>query len=92
MMKDFKTEWDTLFVIRITALKSYEGKKITVTTSQDILIGVVQLVWGSKTIIDDILLWCDKIKLILFLFKCACEVFKKYQVSFRMDKYEFLKK
>ena len=26
MMKDFKTEWDTLFVIRITVLKSYEGK------------------------------------------------------------------
>ena len=33
MMKDFKTEWDTLFIIRITALKSYEGQTITVTAS-----------------------------------------------------------
>ena len=65
MMKDFKTEWDTLFVIRITALKSYEGQTITVTVNQDVLICGIKLVWGSKTIIDDTLLWCDKIKLIL---------------------------
>ena len=91
-MKDFKTEWDTLFVIRITTLKSYEGQTITVTASQDILISVVKLVWESKTIIDNILLWCDKIKLILILFKCVCEVFKKYRGSFCMDKWEFLKK
>ena len=48
MMKDFKTEWDTLFVIRITTLKAYEGQTITVTVSQDILIGGVKLVWGRK--------------------------------------------
>ena len=33
MMKDFKTELDTLFVIRIIAVKSYEGQTITVTAS-----------------------------------------------------------
>ena len=92
MMKDFKTEWDTLFIIRITALKSYEGQTITVTANQDILITAVKLVWGSKTTIDDILLWCDKTKLILISFQCVCEFFKKFRVSFRMDKCEFLKK
>ena len=49
----------------------------------------IKLVWGSKTIIDDILLWCDKKDLTLLLFTCVCEVFQKYRVSFRLDKCEF---
>ena len=31
-------------------------------------------------------------ELILILFQCVCEVFKKYRISFQMDKCEFLKK
>ena len=91
MMKDFKTEWDNLFIIRVTAMKTYKGMIITVTATNILMIGNTKLVWGSKTIIDDILLWCAFQDLVLVLFTCVCEVFKKYRVSFRLDKCEFLK-
>ena len=91
MMKDLKTEWDNMFITRVTAMKIYGSHIITIDTNQDVVIGAVKLVWGSKTIIDDILLWCDKKDLTLLLFTCVCEVFKKYRVSFRLDKCEFLK-
>ena len=92
MMKDFKTEWDDLFIIRVTAMKTYNSLIIRVDSNQDVIIGGVKLVWGSKTIIDDILLWRDKKELTLLLFTCVCEFFQKYRVSFQFDKYEFLKK
>ena len=92
MMRDFKEEWDTLFILRVSAMKQFLGKNITVTATNEILIGTKKLVWGSKTIIDDILLWCDEKDLVLTLFTCVCEVFQKYRVSFRLDKCEFSKK
>ena len=55
-----------------------------------LLIGDKPLVWGSRTIIDNILLWCDNTSFILILFRCICEVFQKYRVYFRLDKCEFL--
>ena len=91
MMKDFKTEWDDLFLIRVTAMQTYNSLIIRVDTNQDAIIVGVKLVWGSKTIIDDILLWCDKTYLTLLLFTCVCEVFQKYRMSFRLDKCEFKK-
>ena len=90
MMKKFKTEWDKLFVIRALALKLFNGKAISLQGSDTILIGTKSLIWGSKTIIDDILLWCDHKTLLLLYLKCVCEVFQKYRVSFRLDKCEFL--
>ena len=90
-MKDFETEWDNLFIIRITARKTYNNLIIRVDTNQDVIIGEVKLVWGSKTIIDDILLWCDKKDLTLLLFTCMCEVFQKYRVSFLLDNANFQK-
>ena len=93
MMKDFKTEWDDLFLIRVTAMQTYNSLIIIrVDTNQDAIIVGVKLVWGSKTIIDDILLWRDKKELTLLLFTCVCEFFQKYRVSFQFDKCEFFKK
>ena len=92
MMRNFKGEWDTLFIIRVSALQKWEDLDITVTASKEIMIGKKKLVWGSKTIIDDILLWCDIQGLIMILFTCVCELFLNYRVSFRLHKCEFLKK
>ena len=92
MMKDFKTEWDQLFILRMSEMKVFQSKVIKITATNDIMINNVTLVWGSKTIIDDILLWCSEKDIALILFTCVCEVFQKYRVSFRMDKCEFLKK
>ena len=91
MMKYFKDEWDKLFVIRILALKLHESKVVSQTTAQEIQIDGKSLAYGSKTIIDDILLWCDDKTLILLYFRCVCEVFLKYRVSLRLDKCDFLK-
>ena len=49
------------------------------------------LVYGSKTIIDYRLLWCGDKTLILLYFRCVCEVFLKYRVTFRLDKCDFSK-
>ena len=89
MMKEFKTEWDNLFIIRVTAMKTYKGMIISVTATHIIMIGNTKLVWGSKTIIDDILLWCAFRDLVLVLFTCVCEVFKKCRVSFGLTNASF---
>ena len=39
-IKDFKTEWDTLFTIRVLALKILNNKSISFEGSDIILIGV----------------------------------------------------
>ena len=92
MMKNLKDEWDKLFIIRVVALKRHDDALITLTAANEIMIGNKLLVSGSKTIIDDILLWCACKKLVMVYFECVCEVFKKYSVIFRIDRCEFLKK
>ena len=75
MMKDLKDEWDELCIIRITALASYKNNLITLSAANGITIAGKPVVWGSKAIIDNILLWCDIREFTLMLFKYACEVF-----------------
>ena len=91
MMKNFKDEWDILFIITVMKLKTHNALPISLTANNDIIIGGKKLIWGSKTIIDDILLWCAIKKFGIILFESVCRVFKKYRVSFRLDKCEFLK-
>ena len=91
MMKDFKDEWDTLFIIHICEIKTHRGLAIVKTPTDDIMTGDKKIIWTSKTIIDDMFLWCDTREFILTLFTCVCEVFQKYWVSFILDKYECLK-
>ena len=74
MMKDMKDEWDTLFVIRITAMLVFEGKTITVSAARIITIGRKNLIVGSKTIIVDILLWCNRKLLAIVYFECVCAI------------------
>jgi hypothetical protein len=45
---------------------------------------------GSRTIIDDILLWSTVLTTLLNYFKCVCAVFLKYRVTFQLKKCEFL--
>ena len=58
-MKDFKDEWDTLILLRLTEMKTFEKKVIVLLAANIVTIGDKRLIFGSKTIIDDILLWCD---------------------------------
>ena len=72
-------------------MKHLDGEIIRVTDANEIFLGKKKIVSGSRTVIDDILLYCSNIKLILIYFECVCKVFQKYRVSFRLDKCEFLK-
>ena len=56
MMKDLKDEWDKLFIIKVLKLSTHNGKPITLTAVDEIKIGRKPVIWGSKVIIDDILL------------------------------------
>ena len=91
MMKDFKDEWDTLFILTISKNKNYNSLRITIIANSDIMIGNRKIIWGSKPIIDNILLWCDTEEFSIILFICVCKVFKKYRVSFRLGQCDFLK-
>ena len=81
MMKDFKYKWDRLFIIRVFALKLHESKVASQTAAQEIQIDG-NLAYESKMVIDDILIWCANKTLILLYFRCVCDVFLKYRVSF----------
>ena len=73
-----KKEWDALF---LELLISYieEGKLldgVTVTRHHDdILLGPNKLYSGTKSIIDDILIWSSNLPEILLYFECVCQVF-----------------
>ena len=75
-MKYFKTEWDKLFIISVLALVTLNSEMIELQGFDVILISPKPLVWGSRTIIDNILLWCDIQKSLLLYFYCVFEVFK----------------
>ena len=56
----------------------------------DIYLDAKKIYCGTKSIIDDVLIWCSNIACILVYFKCVCKVLKKNRVSFRQDKCHFL--
>ena len=45
---------------------------------------------GTKTIIDDVLIWSSNLVVIMVYLECVCKVLSKYRVSFRLDKCRFL--
>ena len=55
-----------------------------------IFVGTVKLSSGTKSIIDDIMIWATYIPAVLLYLECVCRVFQKYRVSFRLDKCTFL--
>ena len=71
---------------------SSNGDTFTVLCNTEVLVNSsTRLIFGSKTIIDDILLWCSHTDALLLLMECVCKVFRKYRVSFRLKKCDFLK-
>ena len=55
------------------------------------LIGRKQIVAGIRIIIDEVLLWCSNVDALFIHFECICKIFRKYEVSFRLNKCNFLK-
>ena len=93
MMSNFKVEWDQLFLDKLTIMvktKSTLGGEVVQLIDDCITIGGVKISAGTKTIIDDILIWGVNLAAILIYLECVCQVFQKYRVSFRLDKCRFL--
>ena len=63
---------------------------VSVTEKDKIYLNKTKLVYGSCNIICDILLFCRNLDAILVYLECVCKVFLKYQVSFILDKCDFL--
>ena len=79
-MGSFKTEWDLLFVELMTRYAMTNnllgGQKVTI--SQDIFyLKGVKAISGTKSIINDILIWSNNLEAVLLHFQCVCRVFQK---------------
>ena len=57
-----------------------DGETIRIVGST-ITIGDLILHSGTKSIIDDIIIWLNTIPTILIYFECVCKVFQKYRVD-----------
>lgn len=68
MMNDLKNEWDKLCILRLMALKIFNGKDIRFSAAGVVTIDNKSLIYCSKTVINDILQWCDAKDLILLFF------------------------
>ena len=91
MMQNFKEEWDLIFTQTLRYIDTFSNNAVSVTEKYRIYLNNTKLVSGSRTIIDDILLFCSNLDAILICLECVCNFFLKYQVIFRLNKYDFLK-
>ena len=78
MMSDLQYEWDKIFLIKIKTLKYIDGGPIKVTDSLEIWPGGRKITHGTRTTIDDILLFCRNVTLILLYLEKICIIFRKY--------------
>ena len=90
MMRNFKEEWDNLFLAEMSKLTDYMGRKISKNQDGAIFVDGKRLTAGSRSIIDDILIWSSHKELVLMYFECVCRVFVKYRASFKLSKCFFL--
>ena len=93
MMHQFRIEWDKLFLLRLQELPPlHPAQPIAISNDGSVSSAGSSLNFGSKVIIDDILLWCSNSILLVLYFSCVCEVFLKYRVSFKLSKCKFMTK
>ena len=59
--------------------------------TDEVFIEDKKIILGSKTIIDDILMFLINLEAILVYFECVWKLFQKYCVSFLLYKCDFLK-
>ena len=68
MMKDLKDEWGKLFIIYLVAKRTFLGKDIVLSAAGIVTIDGQCLIFGSKNIINNILLWYNVKELIILYF------------------------
>ena len=90
-MRNFKEKWDLIFTQTLRSIDSLVNNSVSVIETEKNHLNITKLVSGSRTIIDEILLFCSKLDTILIYIERVCKRFLKYWVSFRFDKCDFLK-
>ena len=78
MMSNFKDEWDKLFIIWVKALSYIDGEPVHVTDSSEIFVGNQNITSGTKTIIDEILLYLQKMIQIHSKYRRVTDLFLQY--------------
>ena len=81
MMDNFKSEWDNFFIQWIPDMATsgtlLNRSKVTIL-GMDIMVGDVKINSGTKSIINNILIWNGRITVIIIYFECVCMVFQRY--------------
>ena len=72
-------------------LTETRGESIVVTSTMEIYISGSKIISGTRIIINDILSWSSNMKALFVYLECIYKVFRKYRVSFRLDKCDLLK-
>ena len=91
MMGDFQEDWNLLFSETISRADSICGKNVDMDRKGAVRMNGTKVEVGSKVIIDDILLYCTNVDILLVYLECVCQTFQKYRCSFQLKKCEFLK-
>ena len=97
MEKEFRGELflpdlmvDPEFVLQdntsFTGLPPQETYTAATTIRQQTSTGGHEIVTGSRTIIDDGLLWSNSLLMLLLLFECVSKVLAEYRVSLKISK------
>ena len=85
MMVLLQRQWHTLAETVIRAWEKEEAKRLTAAGKAP----PPPARFGSKIIIDDILIWASSYRACLLYFDCVCQIFVKHRVSFKLEKCEF---
>ena len=91
MMRKFKEEWDLLFTQMLRSIDNFGNNTVSATYTYGIYLNKTNIVSGSCTIIDYIIIICRNLDAILIYLEFVCKAFLKYRVRFRLKKCDFLK-
>ena len=91
MMQNFKEKLYVIFTQTLRSIDTLGNNSVSVSEIYKIYLNKIKLVSGICTIIDDIILFCGNLDKIIIYLEWVCKVLLKYYISFRLDKYDFLK-
>ena len=87
IIRNFKYKWDLLFTQMLHYINTLGKNAVSVTDTDEIYLNKTKLVCVSRTIIDDILLFCRNLDSILIHLEC---VYKFFQISSQLQTRQIL--
>ena len=78
-MRNLKEEWDPPLNQTLRSIDTLGNNSVSVTETDEIYPNKTKLVSCSRTIIDDIILFCSNLDAILIYLECVCKVFSNIE-------------